>query len=838
MLSSKASVEHTIWTFFIWLITVAAVTLVYFISGVIGLEFGAVKPETMPVWLPAGIGLGSLIIFGYRVWPGVFFGSLLIYFLQSDKILLLLDDFNFIKASQIPGLLWQVIASEPLSALGLPVFYTIGLLVGAFLVNRLAHGRYSLDLPLDTIKFIIFGILFSTGMVATFAVALFSYQGIFSWSEFNQLVLNWWFRDALGVLIVAPLLISWSNSRRLQLNRREVLELLLLLFGLLLVAYIVFGGNLAPIARNYSLEFLVIPFLIWAAFRFKQLGAGAAILLMSGVAIWHTVQGVGPFTSISVQSSILELQAFLAVSAIMAVIMAAMIAKSRLNEQRFRDLIEHSYECIALLNSQAEVYYASPSTKQVLGFSPVDLVDKEWVNIVNKDDRERVRILLSELVKNKGKTINIETQATRKDGKNMWLECTATNLLDEPSVQAMVVNYRGITDRKQAEQNLKLYNARLAEEKTKDEALIASIGDGIIATDAQGKIIRVNRTFEDMTGLEPEKVVGHTTVEVLRVEDDNGHVVPDQERALHRAFRSGQRVVVSHSLVHTDGKKIPVTITATPILYEGEVIGAIEVLHDITKEKQIDRAKTEFVSLASHQLRGPLTAVNWYGEALLTDNKDNLSEQQKKYLDVIYQNNQRMIHLVNALLNVSRIELGTFMVTPEPTDVAVVAKTVVDGLQLKIKDKKILFTTNFGKIPTIEADPKLTWTILGTLLENAIKYTPKDGEVYFEIATKKSGTNLGGKKIKQDSVSFIFRDTGCGIPQAQQDRIFTKFFRADNAVKTDPDGNGLGLYIVKTLLDHLGGEVWFESQEGKGTTFYMILPLAGMPSKEGTKRLT
>ena len=838
MLGKPKSLEPAAWTFVAWLFAVIGLTLVYFVTGLIGLEFGVIRPDSIPVWLPAGVGLAALIVLGYRTWPGIFLGSLLISLVASDKAIILFDEISANKISQIPSVLWQFIIVSPLSSLGLAAVYTTGLLVGAYFVNKLAHGRYALDLPTDASKFVLFGILLSTGMIATFAVLVFSFTGNFSWSEFNYLALTWWFRDALGVLILSPLLIAWSDSRRLHLNRREALEFLLLLLGLLLVAYVVFGGVLAPVARNYSLEFLVIPFLIWGAFRFKQLGAGATILVMSVVAIWNTVQGVGPFVGVNVSSSILELQAFVSVTALITVMLAAMISKSRLSEQRFRDLIEHSFEGIALLNNKAEVYYASPSTKQVLGFSPVDLINKEWVTVVNKDDRERVRILLTELVNTKGKTINIETQANKKDGKIIWLECTATNLLDEPSVQAIVVNYRGITDRKQAEQNLKLYNARLAEEKTKDEALIASIGDGIIATDPQGKIIRVNRAFEDMTGLEPEEVVGHTTAEVLRVENDKGQPIPDQERSLHRAFSSGQRVVASHYLVRKDTAKLPVTITATPIIYEGAVIGAIEVLHDITKEKQIDRAKTEFVSLASHQLRGPLAAVNWYGEALLSDTKSSLSDQQKKYLNVIYHSNQRMIHLVNALLNVSRIELGTFMVTPEPTNIIEVAKTVVEGLQPKIKDKKIYFTTNFGKIPIIEADPKLTWTILGTLLENAVKYTPADGEVYFEISTKKLGDSLGGKKIKQDSVVFIFKDTGCGIPRLQQNRIFTKFFRADNAIKTDPDGNGLGLYVVKTLLDNLGGEVWFDSVENKGTTFYLTLPLAGMPKKEGTKRLT
>lgn len=838
MLNKNQTLEPTIWSFVRWLFEVVSLTLVYFVVGLFGLEFGVVTPDTIPIWLPTGVGLAALVIWGYSRWPGIFFGALLINLFSSNSSILIFEKVSSTTVADLPRVVVELIVASPVSSLGLAIIYSIGLLVGAYFIRRMAHGRYTLDLPVDVFKFIFFGCLLSVAIIATFSVTTLSLMGEFSWSNYNSLTFTWWLRDTLGALVIAPLLIAWSHWRRFIWDRKQVLEFVLLVLSLLLVAYVVFGGYLSPIARNYSLEFLVIPFLIWGAFRFNQFGATTSIVVLAAIAIWHTVKGVGPFVGVSSVSSVLELQAFIGAIILIALMLAAMVSKSRLSEQRFRDLIEHSFEGIALLNAKAQVYYASPSTKQVVGYSPADLVGEDWLKVIEKDERERLRILLSELVANKGKTISLEARAKKKNGQAVWLECLATNLLDEPSVQAIVINYREITDRKEAEQNLKLYNAKLAEEKTKDEALIASIGDAIIATDAFGKIIRVNRAFTAMTGLEYEEAVGHTTAEIFKVEDDKGNLVAETDRSLQRAFKSGQRVVASHYLVHKNGTKLPTTITATPIIYEGDIIGAIEVIHDITKEKQIDRAKTEFVALASHQLRGPLTAVNWYGEALLTDDKNNLTDQQKKYLDVIYNSNQRMIHLVNALLNVSRIEMGTFMVTPEPTNIVEVAKTVVEGVGPKVKDKKISLKTDFAKVPQIEADPRLTWTILLTLLENAVKYTPNSGQVTFSITLQKKNSKLGDKIVTEDSVAFIFEDSGCGIPLAQQERIFTKFFRADNAIKTDPEGNGLGLYIVKTLLDNLGGQVWFNSKENNGTTFYLLLPLIGMSKKEGTKRLT
>jgi signal transduction histidine kinase len=270
-----------------------------------------------------------------------------------------------------------------------------------------------------------------------------------------------------------------------------------------------------------------------------------------------------------------------------------------------------------------------------------------------------------------------------------------------------------------------------------------------------------------------------------------------------------------------------VSITATPVVLDTKPTGVIMVFHDITKEKEIDKAKTEFVSLASHQLRTPLSAVNWYVEMLLSGDAGTLNSEQKKYLDEVYKGNQRMVELVNSLLNVSRLELGTFLIEPKPTDVVLLAQSVADEQKLQIDQKKILFSFLFEKnIPVIQADPKLLRMVLQNLLVNAVKYTPEKGTIALSIS-------LADKKDLLIKIS----DTGYGIPKHQQDKIFTKLFRADNVREKDTQGTGLGLYIVKSIMDHSGGKIWFESEENKGTTFFVRLPLVGMKKKEGVKTL-
>ncbi len=259
----------------------------------------------------------------------------------------------------------------------------------------------------------------------------------------------------------------------------------------------------------------------------------------------------------------------------------------------------------------------------------------------------------------------------------------------------------------------------------------------------------------------------------------------------------------------------------------GKPLKMIGVNFDITKEKEIDQAKTEFVSLASHQLRTPLSTIGWYSEMLLAEDVGKLNAEQKSYLEEVYKGNQRMVGLVNALLNVSRIDLGTFAVEPKPTDLREVATIHIKELTPQIEAKKIIFKQDFvADLPIINVDPKLMGIIFQNLLSNAVKYTPEGGTVTCSLT------------VKNKDILIAVGDTGYGIPTAQQDKIFTKLFRADNVRRKETEGTGLGLYIVKAIVDQSAGKTWFESVEDKGTTFYVSLPLKGMKSKQGNKELT
>ena len=267
------------------------------------------------------------------------------------------------------------------------------------------------------------------------------------------------------------------------------------------------------------------------------------------------------------------------------------------------------------------------------------------------------------------------------------------------------------------------------------------------------------------------------------------------------------------------------------------------VTQDVSKHRELYRAKTDFVALASHQLRTPLSIVKWYVDFLLCGDAGELAPDQKRYLEQVYKSNERLIELVNALLDVSRIDVGTFSIEPEPIDIIPLAKAALAKHQPEIAEKGIKLDAQLSDLPIINADPRLTKIVFANLISNAVKYTPPGGRIQFVI-----------KKTDKDILIKI-SDSGVGIPRADQTKVFTKLFRAENAKRMESIGTGLGLYIVKAVVEKSGGKIWFQSpaldllvenesktlsfdQNSLGTTFNITIPLRGMKAKAGTKKLT
>lgn len=376
----------------------------------------------------------------------------------------------------------------------------------------------------------------------------------------------------------------------------------------------------------------------------------------------------------------------------------------------------------------------------------------------------------------------------------------------------------------------------IEEASAKDEATLSSIGDGVIAVDESGNIITVNKAAEEMLGLQFGDARGKSLFEVVQSFDENGIRIPIEKRPTQVTLATATATATFYA--RKDGTHFPVAINKRPIILDGKVVGAIDVFRDITKEIEIDRAKTEFISLASHQLRTPPTSMKWFLEMLISGEVGELNEKQKEYFDEVYKNNQRMITLINALLNMSRIGLGTFSIKPETVDIPRLSKEIIQGLYPQIQEKKQHISEKYSEnLSSVVVDLELMRIVIQNIVSNAIKYTQPKGEIGIEIFLKQKGDEFENKIIKEVSLALTISDNGYGIPEDQKDKIFGKLFRAYNVKEMDTDGTGLGLYLVKSVIEHTKGEIWFQSELNKGTAFHVVIPLSGMVEKVGTTRL-
>ncbi len=415
----------------------------------------------------------------------------------------------------------------------------------------------------------------------------------------------------------------------------------------------------------------------------------------------------------------------------------------------------------------------------------------------------------------------------------MFMSVTGRPLYDEMGkLFGGVAVFRDISVHKQLEEELNKYTKELEEkvkertgeleqylevlhrEEAKEKALLESIGDGVIAIDQDGNILYINQATEQMLGLHSDLVVGKSFAEVVPAENEKGEPVLLTDRPFHIAAAANKSVSRNYYYVRHDGRKIPVAVTASPILLNGRVMGLVNTFRDITNDLEIDRAKNELVSLASHQLRTPPAGIKWYAGMLLSEDVGPLNKEQRAYLEEIAFNNERMIDVVNAMLNISRLELGTFNIDIKPTDLTNVIEGVLGELTLQIAAKRLVVVKEYAlDMPLVGTDPVLIRMVFQNLLFNAVKYTPAGGRIAVTCGM------LGPE------VHLSVSDTGCGIPKEDQGKIFTKLFRASNAKRIDSAGTGLGLYIVKRIIVELGGDVRFASQENEGTTFFITLPL-------------
>jgi len=355
------------------------------------------------------------------------------------------------------------------------------------------------------------------------------------------------------------------------------------------------------------------------------------------------------------------------------------------------------------------------------------------------------------------------------------------------------------------------------EEKNKTLAIITNLADGLLVFDERNNLSLISPQAENFFNISKKEVINLTLSELtkfpglaslIKILTETLTVKENQaagnKPGLKEIFR--KEFTLKEDLL--------LEVSAVPLMKEEEKTGTLVILHDITREKTIERMKTEFVSLAAHQLRTPLSAIKWTLKILLDGDLGELNPEQRDFVQKTYKSNERMIDLINALLDVARIEEGRYLYKPNLAEFEPIVQFVVNSYKEEIEKKglKLEFQKPEEKLPKVMLDVEKIRLVLQNLIDNAVKYTPPGGQLTISI------------KDAKKEIEFSIKDSGVGIPQDQQERVFTKFFRAANVMRMDTEGTGLGLFISKNIIEAHKGRLWFESTD-QGTTFYFTLPI-------------
>ncbi len=551
----------------------------------------------------------------------------------------------------------------------------------------------------------------------------------------------------------------------------------------------------------------------------------------------------------------------------------------------WRELFENANELIQSVDENGRFLYVNKKWRDILGYTSDDAGKMAFPDIIHQNHLQTCMSAFGEI--RKGKSFSgFRTQFVSKSGRVIDVEGNISVKMKNGKFISTWGMFREVIPCSEIEKTLQ-------EEQKFSQAIIDSLPSIFYVFDISSlRMVRWNRAMAGIFGYSNEETSKMTPVNFID-DADQGKIQKD----IGIAVKEG-KVTDEMNIKTKDGVKIPYFFSAvySVIADRGYVVGMgiditdlrkreqeldrvaktlvrrdFELLQtndilrirdeQIVKEQELNRAKSEFVSLASHQLKTPLTIIKWYIEMIHAGYADKPPHQTRRgfhrqpfrrsssslwcggksptkleeYLGKIYSNTGRMVELINAFLNVSRLELGVFSVKKEPVNLREKMDMILRDFAPKIKEKNLKLSKSYSSKESnflLSTDPKMIQIIFDNLISNAVKYTPSGGKIRATMRKKGNEILIG------------VADSGIGIPKDQQAKIFTKFFRADNVAgeKVHPDlvervdGTGLGLYLVKSMVEKIGGTIWFKSpprqnfwcvgksasQQRRGTAFYIL----------------
>lgn len=475
-----------------------------------------------------------------------------------------------------------------------------------------------------------------------------------------------------------------------------------------------------------------------------------------------------------------------------------------------RELFENANDLIQSVDANGRFLYVNKKWRDVLGYTDEEALKMAFSDIIHQDHLQVCYTLFAEL--KKGKSLdNVRTQFVAKSGQVVDVSGSISVRMKDGKFLSTWGIFRETVSHTKIEDTMR-------QEQKFSQALIDSLPSIFYVFEVPSlRMVRWNRALAHIFGFSNEETAKMSPIDFIDEQDKK-----KAEETVRDVIARGKNIAEVYARAK-DGSKIPYLFSSvyTTIAEKGYVVGvgiditdlrkreeelaqakAVLKVRDeqVAKEHELNRAKSEFVSLASHQLKTPLTIIKWYINMLTAGYAGGSLEKEKEYLEKIYNNTERMIELIDAFLNVSRLELGVFSIKKEPINLKDKMELILENFAPKIKEKNLELIRSYTKSNFVFAsDVKMIQIIFENLISNAIKYTPSGGQIQVRMQKKGNEILVG------------VADTGIGIPKNQQSKIFTKFFRADNATTHKSDGTGLGLYIVKAVVEKIGGKIRFKS---------------------------
>lgn len=485
----------------------------------------------------------------------------------------------------------------------------------------------------------------------------------------------------------------------------------------------------------------------------------------------------------------------------------------RSSEEFYRSLISNSSDVIKLVDANGIILFISPSVTRLLGYLPEEMIGRPSSEFIYPEDVERLRQRRLKVIEEGDDNRQREIRVKHKDGNWIWLESNVMNMLDNPVVNGVVVNYRDISERK-----------KMTEQQALLSSIVNSSDDAIISTDLSGNIITWNRGAEMLFGYSTQEMIGKLLSRIVPPQ------LLEEEPTIMTQIKSGKYVEhYETERMKKDGTIISISLTVSPIKNaDGVIIGASKICRDITERKKsiskinalnhtLEKRAAElsesneelerFAFVASHDLQEPLRMVTSFLQLLQKKYSDKLDGVANQYIHFAVDGSERMKKLIQDLLEYSRVGVNKEDYSRVDLNVLVEEVTQLYGDKIKKSGAKI----EISHLPMVEGRKVQLSQLFQNLLSNAIKYRSKE-PLKIEI----------GCDDKKRFWDFYVRDNGIGIDPKFNEKIFIIFQRLHN--KSEYEGTGIGLAICRKIVDRHGGRMWVESEPGKGSTFRFLLP--------------